>query len=246
MLGGVGDAGAEIVALLNNRHRDRSLSVAQQMRGEENAARAAADDKHAPHLKSGPRLERTGPQSAANFPTFERALIWWDQHRHRIAPDAAAKLEAASARGQLRIVAGRALAFEPRGRGVDVLVVHSKSGTQERLPAEAVFECRGRATDVRRTEIQAARSWRTWGGVRAGIEWAVARNFRVGVAGNSRIWMHEFENYRGLFAEQGTSTSPRVCRRASPSMRPRTSRSSPTTSTSGTARSRRSRTRPPT
>jgi uncharacterized NAD(P)/FAD-binding protein YdhS len=33
-----------------------------------------------------------------------------------------------------------------------VLVVHSKSGTHERLPAEAVFECRGRATDVRRTE----------------------------------------------------------------------------------------------
>ena len=83
---------------------------------------------------------------------FHLGRVWWDQHRHRIAPDAAAKLEAARARGQLRIVAGRALAFEPRGRGVDVLVVHSKSGTQERLPAEAVFECRGRATDVRRTE----------------------------------------------------------------------------------------------
>lgn len=50
MLGGVGDAGAEIAALLDNCHHDRSLSVAQQMRGEENAARAAADDKHAPHL----------------------------------------------------------------------------------------------------------------------------------------------------------------------------------------------------
>lgn len=83
---------------------------------------------------------------------FHLGRVWWDQHRHRIAPDAAAKLEAARARQQLRIVAGRALAFEPRGRGVDVLVVHSKSGAQERLPAEAVFECRGRATDVRRTE----------------------------------------------------------------------------------------------
>ena len=49
----------------------------------------------------------------------------------------------------------------------------------------------------------------SWGGgVRAGIEWAVARNFRVGVAGNSRIWMHEFENYRGLFAEQGDFDIP--------------------------------------
>lgn len=49
----------------------------------------------------------------------------------------------------------------------------------------------------------------SWGGgVRAGIEWAVAPNFRIGVAGNSRIWMHEFENYRGLFAEQGDFDIP--------------------------------------
>ena len=49
----------------------------------------------------------------------------------------------------------------------------------------------------------------SWGGgVRAGIEWALATNFRVGVAGNSRIWMHEFERYRGLFAEQGDFDIP--------------------------------------
>jgi long-chain fatty acid transport protein len=49
----------------------------------------------------------------------------------------------------------------------------------------------------------------SWGGgVRGGIEWAIASNFRVGVAGNSRIYMHEFENYRGLFAEQGDFDVP--------------------------------------
>ena len=49
----------------------------------------------------------------------------------------------------------------------------------------------------------------SWGGgVRAGIEWALAPQFRIGVAGNSRICMHEFENYRGLFAEQGDFDIP--------------------------------------
>ena len=46
------------------------------------------------------------------------------------------------------------------------------------------------------------------GGVRAGIEYAVTDNVRIGVAGNSRIYMTEFDNYRGLFAEQGDFDIP--------------------------------------
>jgi long-chain fatty acid transport protein len=49
----------------------------------------------------------------------------------------------------------------------------------------------------------------SWGGgVRGGIEWALAPQFRVGVAGNSRIYMHEFERYKGIFAEQGDFDVP--------------------------------------
>jgi long-chain fatty acid transport protein len=49
----------------------------------------------------------------------------------------------------------------------------------------------------------------SWGGgVRAGIEWAVAPQFRIGIAGNSRIYTHEFEKYRGLFAEHGDFDIP--------------------------------------
>jgi long-chain fatty acid transport protein len=46
------------------------------------------------------------------------------------------------------------------------------------------------------------------GGVRAGMEWAVTPGLRVGVAGNSRVWMQEFERYRGLFAEHGSFDIP--------------------------------------
>lgn len=49
----------------------------------------------------------------------------------------------------------------------------------------------------------------SWGGgVRAGVEWALAPQLRIGVAGNSRIYMNEFEKYRGLFAEQGDFDIP--------------------------------------
>lgn len=45
-------------------------------------------------------------------------------------------------------------------------------------------------------------------GVRAGVQWAVTSNFRVGVSGQTPIWMTEFDNYRGLFAEQGDFDIP--------------------------------------
>jgi long-chain fatty acid transport protein len=41
------------------------------------------------------------------------------------------------------------------------------------------------------------------GGLRAGIEVAVAPNVRLGIAGNTPIWSQNFDKYRGLFAEQG-------------------------------------------
>lgn len=49
----------------------------------------------------------------------------------------------------------------------------------------------------------------SWGvGVRGGVEWAVAPNIRLGVAGNSPIWSQEFDKYAGLFAEQGSFDIP--------------------------------------
>jgi long-chain fatty acid transport protein len=49
----------------------------------------------------------------------------------------------------------------------------------------------------------------SWGyGVRGGVEWSVSPGIRLGVAGNSRIWMGRFDNYRGLLAEQGDFDIP--------------------------------------
>jgi long-chain fatty acid transport protein len=44
----------------------------------------------------------------------------------------------------------------------------------------------------------------SWGvGARAGVEWKVARNIRLGLSGNAPIHMSNFDKYRGLLAEQG-------------------------------------------
>jgi long-chain fatty acid transport protein len=45
--------------------------------------------------------------------------------------------------------------------------------------------------------------WSYGGGVRAGVEWSVAPNVRIGVAGQSPMWMTKFDKYAGLFAESG-------------------------------------------
>jgi long-chain fatty acid transport protein len=49
----------------------------------------------------------------------------------------------------------------------------------------------------------------SWGyGARAGIEWSVTPNVRLGLAGSSRIYMQEFDKYANLFAEQGDFDIP--------------------------------------
>jgi long-chain fatty acid transport protein len=48
-----------------------------------------------------------------------------------------------------------------------------------------------------------------WGwGIRAGLEYAVTPGLRIGVAGNTPMWMQSFDKYRGLFAEQGDFDIP--------------------------------------
>ncbi len=46
------------------------------------------------------------------------------------------------------------------------------------------------------------------GGLRAGLEFAATPWLRFGVAGNTRIYMTEFDKYAGLFAEQGDFDIP--------------------------------------
>jgi long-chain fatty acid transport protein len=46
------------------------------------------------------------------------------------------------------------------------------------------------------------------GGLRAGVQWSVAPNFRVAVAGSTPMWMTKFNKYSGLFAGGGDFDIP--------------------------------------
>jgi long-chain fatty acid transport protein len=46
------------------------------------------------------------------------------------------------------------------------------------------------------------------GGVRAGVQWSLARNFRVGFSGQTPMWMTKFDKYAGLFADGGSFNIP--------------------------------------
>lgn len=49
----------------------------------------------------------------------------------------------------------------------------------------------------------------SWGyGLRGGIEVELTPSIRIGVSGNTRIYMEEFDRYRGLFAEHGDFDIP--------------------------------------
>lgn len=46
------------------------------------------------------------------------------------------------------------------------------------------------------------------GGARAGVEWKIAPGMKFGVAGNTRVYMQNFDKYSGLFAERGSLDAP--------------------------------------
>jgi uncharacterized NAD(P)/FAD-binding protein YdhS len=78
---------------------------------------------------------------------------WWDIHRHRIAPQVAARIAQLVSDGRLEIVAGRVATVEAYDGGVDVAI-------RRRGKAEAdspqrfgyVFNCTGPLGDIGRTE----------------------------------------------------------------------------------------------
>jgi uncharacterized NAD(P)/FAD-binding protein YdhS len=77
---------------------------------------------------------------------------WWDIHRHRMAPEAADRVEAALASGQLTIHAGRIDSYAADGDEVEVLYRARGCGTPRTLRAARVVNCSGPGTDFERIQ----------------------------------------------------------------------------------------------
>lgn len=50
--------------------------------------------------------------------------------------------------------------------------------------------------------------WSVGGGLRAGIQFDVTSQFRLGLSGQTKMWMTKFDKYSGLFADQGNFDIP--------------------------------------
>lgn len=73
---------------------------------------------------------------------------WWDMHRHRVAPQIGAQIDAARASGQLSIVAGRIEIGRMSDEKVEVTITRRGSDVRENRNFDRVVDCRGPRNEV--------------------------------------------------------------------------------------------------
>jgi uncharacterized NAD(P)/FAD-binding protein YdhS len=115
---------------------------------------------------------------------------WWDIHRHRIAPEVAAKVAKLVSERRLEIVAGRIVMVEPKNGGLAVTI--RRRGKAKAEPPRLfghIFNCTGPLADIRRTGEPLLRQLLDDGLVRPdelSIGFAVDERSRAGPA--ERLW----------------------------------------------------------
>ncbi len=89
---------------------------------------------------------------------LDHARPWWDVHRHRMAPEIDARIQAAIAKGQLEIVAGKISKVEPTETGA--LAHYRRRGATEIETVEVsrIIECKGVISDPSATRNPLVRS----------------------------------------------------------------------------------------
>lgn len=90
--------------------------------------------------------------SAAERARFLRHLRpWWDVHRHRLAPEVHARLQALIDRGQLDVLAAKTLAFEEGPDGIAVTLRPRGQDAPRTILAQRIVNCTGPLGDLNRT-----------------------------------------------------------------------------------------------
>jgi uncharacterized NAD(P)/FAD-binding protein YdhS len=100
-----------------------------------------------PHTQTIWRLMT--PRRRARF--VEHARPWWDIHRHRVAPEIAARIAAMIGGGRLEIVAGKVLEVRPEHDGARVALRRRGSRSVESLKVFRIISCKGVRSDPERS-----------------------------------------------------------------------------------------------
>jgi uncharacterized NAD(P)/FAD-binding protein YdhS len=77
--------------------------------------------------------------------------VWWDVHRHRAAPEIAARVKALVNAGKLRVLAGEVMTASRTRRGVELYHRQRGSYVRHRMEVAAVVNCTGGDPDLRRS-----------------------------------------------------------------------------------------------
>lgn len=121
------------------------------------AARRAARQHHWRAVMEGFRPVTAELWQAADMADRARFLRhlrpWWDVHRHRIAPQIAAKLDELVEGGRLDIMAARVVSVEARAGQVSLGVLPRGGRAPRRLGFDRVIDCSGPGHDCARDAL---------------------------------------------------------------------------------------------
>lgn len=97
-----------------------------------------------------PALWRALPLDAQK--RFLRHLrVWWDVHRHRAAPEIAARAQRLHESGKLRVLAGELVSASRKGRLVEIYHRQRGSMVRHRLEVAGIVNCTGADPDLTRS-----------------------------------------------------------------------------------------------
>jgi uncharacterized NAD(P)/FAD-binding protein YdhS len=89
--------------------------------------------------------QRLGTEQQARF--LRHLRRWWDVHRHRMAPEVAARLTALQQAGRLKVLAGDVVSATQSGEGVEVQHRQRGSFVRHRLHVAGIVNCTGPSLD---------------------------------------------------------------------------------------------------
>lgn len=142
----------------------------------------AAVDSLRPH--SHALWQALGPRQQRRF--IRHARPWWDVHRHRIAPQVAARLVELVGEGRLEVMAGRIRSMRPAQDALEV-DISRRGGSGTTLQVRLAFNCTGPLGAIERTRDPLLRGLLDGGEVRVdalGIGLDVDHRSRAG----DRLW----------------------------------------------------------
>ena len=93
--------------------------------------------------------QAASPAEQARF--IRHVRPWWDVHRHRLAPQIAARIDALRQSGRLTVIAGKIVGSARTGDAVEITWRPRGGDTPERLRARRIINCTGPHGDLLRT-----------------------------------------------------------------------------------------------